>query len=261
MNKTLLRQNSELRKDHVWNWTLPAWVTRLADGRVINVCPQAGACAKLCYARNGSYLFSNVLTAHQSNLMLAMDRPQEFVDRMSAELHSRRFQPKGYSRDIGLESHAHLDPKMQDLLVRGAAAIRIHDSGDFFSDEYLMNWITIAREHDNIIFYAYTKEVSRFRRVLETLASVPSNFLWVYSLGGKEDHLLDLELDRHADVFPSEAAIAEAGYFSQDDNDLLCVLAPSNKVGIPANRIRHFQKRQGERTFGQIEAGSVRHGR
>ncbi|WNI20170.1 hypothetical protein RLT57_32035 (plasmid) [Streptomyces sp. ITFR-21] len=30
----------------------------------------------------------------------------------------------------------------------------------------------------------------------------PDNFLWCYSLGGREDHLIDLAHERHADVFP-----------------------------------------------------------
>jgi hypothetical protein len=50
----LLTRNTELREDGIWNWTLPAWVVRLADGRSFNVCPSAGACAKVCYARNGT---------------------------------------------------------------------------------------------------------------------------------------------------------------------------------------------------------------
>ena len=38
---------------------------------------------------------------------------------------------------------------------------------------------------------------------------------------------------RHADVFPDLDAIAEAGYMSQHESDLLCVLLPTTRVGIP----------------------------
>ncbi|MEW2631647.1 hypothetical protein AB0903_08300, partial [Streptomyces sp. NPDC048389] len=41
----LLTQNSELREEHIWNWTLPALATRLRDGRVVKTCPAAGVCA------------------------------------------------------------------------------------------------------------------------------------------------------------------------------------------------------------------------
>lgn len=35
----LLTQNRELKRDGVWNWTLPAWVIQLDDGSHMNVCP------------------------------------------------------------------------------------------------------------------------------------------------------------------------------------------------------------------------------
>jgi len=56
-------------------------------------------------------------------------------------------------------------------------------------------------------------------------------------------------------------ALENAGYYSQDDNDLLCVLAPSTKVGIPVNNIPSFRKKLGEQTFGQMEASLPRHAR
>jgi len=258
---TLLRQNAELKRDHVWQFSLPAWVTRLPDGRTINVCPQAGACVKLCYARNGTFNFPVVKASHQRNLLLAMDHQEDFISQVNTELEHRRFHANGVPRLPDL-SRSHLSPFTAALLDNGAACIRIHDSGDFFSDDYLAAWLRIAQHNPSVLFYAYTKEVTRFRHVI-SLTNYPRNFLWVYSLGGKEDHLLDLAEggDRHADVFPNEAAIVEAGYYSQDANDLLCVLAPSTRIGIPTNNIPHFKKRQGGMTFGQLEAETKRHRR
>lgn len=48
----LLTQNSEMRQIGVWNWSLPAWAGRLADGLTYNTCPSAGICAQACYARS-----------------------------------------------------------------------------------------------------------------------------------------------------------------------------------------------------------------
>ncbi|MEV7040466.1 hypothetical protein [Amycolatopsis sp. NPDC051061] len=48
----LLTQNREMRQIGVWNWSLPAWAGRLADGRTYNTCPSAGVCAQACYARS-----------------------------------------------------------------------------------------------------------------------------------------------------------------------------------------------------------------
>ena len=259
--KTLLRQNAELKKDRIWNWSIPAWVTILPDNRAINACPEAGACIKVCYARNGTYRFPKVLESHQRNLMLAMDTPDEFVRLMNAELAHKRFDPTGVPRHVeGLESTDHLHPWVQQLLGMGAAVVRIHDTGDFFSADYLAAWIDIALANPGIIFYSYTKSVQVFRNVAEG-GGAPANFLWCYSLGGKQDHLLDLDVDRHADVFPDADAIEAAGYADQTANDLLCVLHPNHRIGIPTNNIPAFRKRQGDRTFGQMEAELTRHGR
>jgi hypothetical protein len=220
----LLTQNSELRREGIFNWTLPAWAIRLSDGRTFNVCPEAGACAALCYARNGTYLFPAVRAAHERNLRMVLDHLEEWEAEMGAELQHRRYDGRH---------------------------VRIHDSGDFFSDAYLQAWLRIIRATPQVTFYAYTKSVDRFRRLVEP--DPPANFRWVYSLGGTQDHLVDREADRHADVFPDEDAITAAGYASQDASDLLAVYGPP-KVGIPANRIRHFQHRQGSETFGTLQA-------
>lgn len=72
-------------------------------------------------------------------------------------------------------------------------------------------------------------------------------------MGGKEDHLVDKEKDRHAEVFPDDVAILDAGYSNQDASDLLAITLPSNKIGIPANNIRHFNKKMAGRTFGELQ--------
>jgi hypothetical protein len=247
----VLTQNSEMRRDKVWNWTLPAWVTRLPDGTAVNVCPQAGACVKVCYAKNGTYNFPAVKAAHVRNLEWVVRDLGGWAAALMNELAERRFQPTGTPRLPELD-RSHLTPEVAALLDSGAAAVRIHDSGDFLSEEYLLAWLTIAQLTPGVLFYAYTKEVELLRRA--TAEGAPPNFLWCYSLGGRQDHLLDLAVDRHADVFPDEAAIEAAGYASQDANDLLCVLAPSNRIGIPANNIPAFRKRMGGRTFGELES-------
>jgi hypothetical protein len=131
------------------------------------------------------------------------------------------------------------------------AWIRIHDSGDFFSDPYLQAWLDICRARPDTNFYAYTKEVSRFRALVEP--DPPPNFLWVYSYGGTQDAALNPATDRVADVFPDESAIAEAGWASQEASDLLAVLGP-RLVGVPANRIPAYLKRLAGRRFSEWQA-------
>lgn len=252
----MLTQNSELRRDGVWNWTLPAWVITLSDGSSFNVCPNAGACKDLCYARNGTYLFPKVRAAHVRNLERTLNDLDGWVEDMVGELSHRRFRPRGEPRMEWLIPS--VDPWIAEWLTGGGAAVRIHDSGDFYSDEYLLAWMEIADRTPDVLFYAYTKEVTRMR---QHEGRAPVNFRWLYSLGGKEDHLIDRDQDRHADVFPTVEAVVEAGYMDQTVSDLYAILLPTNRIGIPANNIRHFRKRQGQATFGQIEAGKVRHGR
>jgi hypothetical protein len=219
----LLRQNRELKEVGAWNWTLPALGAKLDDGRTVLTCPNAGACAALCYARNGTYLFPKVKAAHARNLKMVLDDISGWQDAMTAEC----------------------------LKLKPGSYVRIHDSGDFFSEQYLRAWIQVARDVEGVTFYAYTKEVSMFKRVADIEA--PANFRWLYSMGGKEDHLINIETDRHAEVFPTAEALEAAGYFNQEASDILAIEAPTNRIGIVANRIPHFRKKQGVSTFGQLQ--------
>lgn len=224
----MLTQNGELRPLGIYNWTLPALSATLDDGRRIRTCPAAGVCATFCYARVGTYRFSNVRAAHARNLQMVVDDLPGWQAAMIDELGQRRY--------------------------RGGKWVRIHDAGDFFNDEYLTAWLDVARAVPDVTFYCYTREVARFRRIVEVPGGRPDNFLYLYSLGGREDHLLDLSTDRHCDVFPSEAAARLAGYTPQSDDDRLCVTLPTNRVAVVANNIRHLQKRQGANTFGGLQA-------
>ncbi|MET7720652.1 GP88 family protein [Streptomyces mirabilis] len=215
----LLTQNSELRDEGIWNWTLPALATRLRDGRTVKTCPAAGVCALACYARNGTYLFPGVVDRHQRNLEYVLDDLPGWQRRMAAELAHPRHQ---------------------------GGWVRIHDAGDFLSDHYLAAWLRIMIFRPGVNFYGYTKEVARVKRMVAP--NPPRNFRWVYSYGGREDHLLDPTRDRVADVYPDEAAIRADGWHSQDSSDLLAVLGPA-PVGIPSNNIPAFRRRMNGRTF------------
>ena len=219
--KKLLTQNSELKPDGIFNWTLPAFGVTLTDGTNMNVCPQAGACASFCYARSGTYNFSNVKRRHIQNLEYILEDPDGWFNQMLEEVQK---------------------PKM------AGKHIRIHDAGDFFTEDYLHLWIKIAELTPEVTFYCYTKEVTLFKR-----QKFPSNFKYLFSMGGKEDHLIDLENDRHAEVFKDDVAILDAGYGNQNASDLLAITLPTNKIGIPANNIRHFNKKMAGRTFGELQ--------
>jgi hypothetical protein len=222
--RQLLTQNREMRSIGAWNWSLPAWAGKLPNGRNYNTCPSAGVCRQVCYALNGTYLFPAVRAKHQANLAFVLEDLPGWTEAMIAELGARKF-AGGY--------------------------VRVHDAGDFFSDAYTLAWLEVMRARPEVTFYCYTKEIDRFQRLVEP--DPPLNFLWVYSYGGVQDASIDPDRDRVADVFPDEAAIAAAGFSSQEASDLLAVLGP-RLVGVPANNIRHFLKRMAGRRFSEWQA-------
>lgn len=222
MKKYLLTNgNRELRADGIFTWSLPALAAKLLSGKNFLVCPSAGICSNLCYARSGTYNFSNVKAAHTRNLELILDNPIEWKERISEELKAKRYQNKN---------------------------VRIHDSGDFFSSDYFELWLQITVENPQVFFYAYTKEVEMVKRY-----ELPNNFVIIYSMGGTQDHLVDKENDRHADVFPSLEALQEAGYTDQEHSDLLAATLPTNKIGIVVNNIPHLKKKQGQESFATLQ--------
>jgi hypothetical protein len=218
----LTNGNRELKADGIFTWSLPALAAKLSTGKNMLVCPSAGVCANLCYARSGTYNFSNVKAAHTRNLELILDNPIGWKIRLNEELKTKRYQ--------------------------GGKSVRIHDSGDFFSDAYFEIWLEVANDNPDVFFYAYTKEVAMVKRY-----ELPKNFVIIFSMGGTQDHLVDKENDRHADVFPSLEALQEAGYTDQEESDLLAATLPTNKIGIVVNNIKHLKKRQGQETFGSLQ--------
>jgi hypothetical protein len=248
MKYLLTNGNSELRADGIFTWTLPALAAKLDNGLNVLVCPNAGACAQLCYARSGTYNFSNVKAAHKRNLEFVINN-LDWPTIMITELSSKRYQPTGVrARYFDLVDQSSLTLFQLDWLLTGGKAVRIHDSGDFFTREYFEAWLLVIRKVPNVLFYAYTKEVQMTKEY-----ELPENFILIYSMGGKQDNLIDVNVDRHAEVFPSMDALLEAGYVDQEDSDILAALMPSNKVGIVANNIKHLKKKQGQETFGSLQ--------
>lgn len=110
---------------------------------------------------------------------------------------------------------------MADLITRSLPrsflVMRLHISGDFFSQPYFDAWLTVARRHPQSQFYAYTKSLQYW---VKRLAEIPTNFRLVASVGGKYDHLIrQFDLPYAQVVFhPDEAA--EKGLEIDHDDSL-----------------------------------------
>ncbi len=126
-----------------------------------------------------------------------------------------------------LRAHKNSPEEMADLIDRsldyheqekGAFnLVRIHDAGDFWSQEYFDAWLMVADQRTDTIFYAYTKSLPYWRARKD---QIPSNFRLIASAGGKEDHIIDKEGFRQAVVAQTEDEAKKLG-LQIDWNDIL----------------------------------------
>ena len=72
--------------------------------------------------------------------------------------------------------------------------IRIHESGDFWTENYMKAWIMVAQSRPSQKFYAYTKSLGMWLALKDL---IPSNFYLTASHGGTLDYLIP----KHPDVF------------------------------------------------------------
>lgn len=190
----LLTQNGKLKK-----------TSKVTGLRVYNfgipaqdTCLWAGECKKYCYASKGAYIWSNVKPAFERRLDAT--KQDNFAQVMIAE-----------------------------IVRRKANVIRIHDSGDFYSREYLHKWFKVMDSLPQVKFYAYSKSLPLLQG-----EQLPDNFTLIKSEGGKRDDLIDPSVDRHARIFKTEAELIAAGYANASNNDLIAI--DSNpKIGLLAH--------------------------
>lgn len=161
----------------------------------LNTCPGASACKAVCYAKQGRYRMPNVANSKLNNLEETLKA--SFVTNAVESLKKE----KRYD------------------------TVRIHDAGDFYSQEYYDQWIDIARALPEHIFYAYTKALH-----LDLYSNLPENFRIVQSLGGKYDNLVDMNKP-HSRIFATEAARLSAGYVDGNVNDVPAIEGDIN-IGL-----------------------------
>ena len=146
---------------------------------IINTCPGAGECKTFCYAlKNGYVQWSPVSLGQTRKLNFLYNDPSGFFDKLNTE--------------IDLENNKSLvkdDPNV-------SLAVRWHDAGDFFSDEYLDLSYKLADMHPNVRFYAYTKRAD----VSGATTDRPPNFLIRFSMGANksEEKKIDFATTHHA---------------------------------------------------------------
>ncbi len=94
--------------------------------------------------------------------------------------------------------------------------VRVHVGGDFFSLDYFVAWMEVARSNPDRLFYAYTKSLHFWR---DAMFLIPQNFVLTASRGGKFDHLIDeLNLREAIVVYHPEEAEAMGLEIDHDDS-------------------------------------------
>ena len=121
--KSIITQNSKLKETskklglRVFNFGITAYKTK--SGKL--TCPFADKCIKFCYAQKGAYIWSNVAKVFEQRYELT--KSENFIDIMKNEIIKKRV----------------------DFL-------RVHDSGDFYSNKYFLDWIQIAKNCQTLNF-------------------------------------------------------------------------------------------------------------
>ena len=98
--------------------------------------PTVVTCARLCpgcYAHKSEVRFKTVLASRHRNFEAS--KSPDFVARIIKELTSTR---------------------------RSFKAVRVHESGDYYSQEYIDKWSQIATALPHITFYSFTKRLAHF---------------------------------------------------------------------------------------------------
>jgi hypothetical protein len=102
-----------------------------------------------------------------------------------------------------------------DSLPAKAKMVRIHVSGDFYSQNYFDAWLKVAQMRRDVTFYAYTKSLPFW---VARLAEIPLNLLLTASRGGMHDQLIAEHGLREAVVVYSVEEAAACGLAIDHDD-------------------------------------------
>ncbi|MFT8313275.1 MAG: hypothetical protein ABF633_03355 [Clostridium sp.] len=156
---TLSEKNSKLiptKENKFLIWSIPAVVT----------CPNRTAlCERYCYAMKSQRLYPNTKNS----------REESFNDSLSSD----------FVTNIIDTIHYYLDKKSYE---GKNVYFRIHESGDFYSKEYVNKWIQIVKQFPAVHFMGYTKSVQFFKDV-----KLPQNLVIRYSIWA-DSNPADIEL-------------------------------------------------------------------
>ena len=195
----------QLRGHNIASFNLPAGGYKL-DGFWEAICVGAAACLALCYAMQGSYQWASTQIPRVVN--------HQLLERL-----------QGRYRIAGM---IHALDSMVKRLGPSYGLVRVHDSGDFYSQMYIDAWMQVIRMNPTIWFYCYTKS----HHLLPD--DLPANFAVTKSFGGKHDDLIDPDNDPHARIFATLEELLAAGYIDANDavQGEIATILGRRKIGL-----------------------------
>lgn len=176
-----------------------------------------------CYAASGENLFRNIRVSRWRNFeMLKNKSIKEMADLIDAS-----------------------------LPMKGIKLVRIHSSGDFFSQNYFDAWLDVARRNPGIIFYGYTKALPFW---LYRRWQMPPNFKLTASRGGKFDFLIKPNKLKSAIVVEYTSQAQELGlevdhddsHCWRDDKDFALLIHGTQPPGSSAGKAVRANREIGE---------------
>jgi hypothetical protein len=184
-----------------WEFNLPAGVT----------CPYARACKVFAGENTGRFLDD-----HTEFKCYAAS-----AERFPAARKSRWKNYRGVLRGI-----------MPD--VSESTHVRIHMSGDFFSQWYFDIWLAVAYSHAGTMFWAFTKSLPFW---VSRIDVIPPNLNLTASLGGHYDWMVSRHKLKSATVYKSRddvpigVSVDVDDYYAANGNDSFALLDNSCKRG------------------------------
>lgn len=146
---------------------------------------------------------------------------------------------------------------ISDSLSPFIRVLRVHDSGDFFSQDYLDAWLEVARQRVSTLFYSYLKALPLWVRRLDEVGTGRepgrlTNVVFTASWGGTHDYLIERYGLRSARVVFGEDEAAKMGLVIDHDDTLamahgddfaLLIHGTQPKGGAAAEAVRALRDR------------------
>lgn len=142
-------------------------------------------------------------------------------------------------------------------LPKFASMIRIHVSGDFFSQTYFDAWNEVAKRHPNVTFYAYTKALPHW---VKRFGSLSKNFLLTASKGGTHDKLINEFGLKYAEVVYSEKEASDKNLdidhddshaYTPDGKPFALLIHGTQPAGTPAAKAMSALRAEGKNGYGR----------